>query len=108
MEFTTMMAGSGIDFGAVGIQELSQNIRTIVSTPQGSVALHRDFGIDVSPLDGPMHAWTQARLTERIITAIQQHEPRVEVVRVDYQADESSGRIIPRVTFRLKEGVKLE
>ncbi|GIQ69260.1 hypothetical protein DUZ99_04585 [Xylanibacillus composti] len=108
MEFTTLAADEAIDFGATGIRELSQNIRTIVTTAQGSVALNRAFGIDISPLDSPMNALNQARLTERIVAAIQQNEPRVEVVRVDYKEDGPSGRLLPSITFRLREGVRLE
>ncbi len=108
MNYTTTAAGKSIDFGATGIQELAQNIRTIVSTAQGSAVLNRGLGMNTSLLDGPMNTVQQARLTEQIVTAVQQYEPRVEVVRVDYEEDGQSGRMLPGITFRLKQGVRLE
>ena len=42
--------------------EIEQNVRMIISTPKGTVALDRDFGIDYDlvdqPTPGPRRFWT--------------------------------------------------
>jgi len=98
-------ASFGVDFGATGISEIVQNVKTILTTPLGSVPLDRGFGIDLAPLDAPT-TFTQAELTPLIIEAIQTYEPRVVVESVSYQATDQ-GMLIPRVTLELAEGVSI-
>ncbi len=63
------------------IEELSQNINVILSTVKGSVALDRDFGIDISFIDNPTpRAIMKAKIN--ISEAIKKYEPRVEVKKV--------------------------
>ena len=83
------------------MDEIEQNIRTILTTEVGSVPLDRDFGIDTTLLDSPTPL-ARARLTNVILEAIERYEPRVEVVRVDY-SEKNDGRLVPSVTVRLYE-----
>lgn len=108
MERTVSIVKTGIIFGATGIQEIDQNIRTIVSTILSTVPLDRGFGIDTVTLDGPLNAVTQARMTDKIVNAIREYEKRVEVLSVKYVTDGIKGRLIPMVKYRVKEGVTIE
>jgi hypothetical protein len=59
--------------------------------------------VDFADLDTAIPV-AQARLTARIVEAIQQHEPRVEVTAVTYAANHMTGQLMPTVRFRLREG----
>lgn len=98
--------GGEVDFGATGLTALLQNVRTILSTVAGTVPLDRSFGIDSSPVDGPI-AIAQARMTAAVVKAVQTHEPRVVVLAVTYNSEHADGRLMPSVKVRLREGVIL-
>lgn len=84
------------------LDEIMQNVRTILTTAKGEVPLDRDFGIDVSILDGPVSAVT-SRLTNKIIEAVERYEPRVRVVNVKYQGDGAEGSVHPVVQVVIRE-----
>lgn len=92
----------GIDFGATGPQEILQNVRTIITTPRGSVPLDRGFGLELTYLDAPIPV-AQARMSGQVNEALKRYEPRVEVVAINYTADEANGRLYPVVTIRIRE-----
>jgi len=93
-----------IDFGATGLAEIEQNLRTIVTTLQGSVPLDRRFGMDPTAIDAPRPV-AEAKLTARILQAVRAYEPRVIVSSVTYQADDLTGQLQPIVRYRVKDGV---
>jgi phage baseplate assembly protein W len=92
-----------IDFGAVSIKEILQNVRTILLTPKYSVPLNRLFGMDFLYVDMPQN---QARdiLVSEILEAIHFWEKRVEVVDVtfDPESDLIRGQVIPIVHLRIR------
>lgn len=93
-----------IDFGAVGINEIAQNIRMIITTPVGSVPLNREFGIDTDVIDLPLPI-AQQKLTQEIFQAIRKYEPRVRVTKITFKqtVDEmTNGILIPAVEFEVK------
>lgn len=81
------------------LEEIFQNIRTILSTPKGSVPLDRDFGIDLSYLDSPTPV-TKAKLTTEIIAAVKRYEPRVSVTAISFTGD-MDGKLKPVVEVRI-------
>lgn len=87
---------------ATGIEEILQNITVILTTPKGSVTLDRSFGIDMSFLDLPLEI-SENICTTQIIEAIQDYEPRVEVTKVSYEKDHSTGILKPKVQVRINE-----
>ncbi|WP_425057611.1 hypothetical protein SCACP_21280 [Sporomusa carbonis] len=93
-------ASQTIDFAPDEIAEIAQNVRTILTTPVFSVPLDREFGVDLSLLDSPMPV-TKARLTAKIVAAIQKYEPRAQVLEVTYTGDAFEGRLIPSVKVRI-------
>lgn len=81
------------------LEEIFQNIRTILSTPKGSVPLDRDFGIDLSYLDSP-NPVAEAKLTTEIIAAVKRYEPRVSVTAISFTGD-MDGKLKPVVEVRI-------
>ena len=106
LEYVVVAKPGEIDFGATGMTEIMQNVRTIVTTALGSVPLDRGFGVDQSDVDSPLMV-AQARLTALIIEAVQINEPRVEVTGVSFDSDNLDGRLLPSIRVRLREGVEL-
>lgn len=91
-----------IDFApATEIEEIMQNLRTIISTTKWSVPLDRGFGIDADYVDKPM-AQAQALLSSEIITAIQAYEPRVSIESISFTAEED-GILKPRIEVSINE-----
>lgn len=78
------------------LEEILQNVRTILTTMKGSVPLDRDFGLDGSVLDRPVNA-LRAVLTTNIIEAVEQYEPRVKVTQVSFSGNVDEGVVIPTV-----------
>jgi phage baseplate assembly protein W len=100
MEFDITATLDKVDFGAQGMTEILQNIRTILSTVRCSVPLDRSFGVDLALLDSPLPA-AKAKLTGEIIAAVGKYEPRAEVVEVIYDGDGLEGKLAPKVRVRV-------
>ena len=77
------------------LEEIVQNLRTILNTAVGTVPLDRDFGVPVDLTDKPMPI-AQARLTAQIVKAVRRYEPRAAVKRVTYTGD-ADGRLVPKL-----------
>lgn len=97
--------------GAAGMAAILQNIRIILLTFVYSVPLDRSFANTAKMLDSPAPRQT-ARLAAEMISALEKYEPRIKVRKIEFVYPEKesqlmSGRMIPRVIFRLKDGVKL-
>lgn len=82
-------------------EEILQNIRTILSTPVGSVPLDRDFGVDMSFIDRPLPK-AQAEMASGIVNALRTYEPRVSVQSITWTAEED-GVLRPKVTVRIND-----
>ena len=78
------------------VEEIIQNVRTILTTRRGSVPLDRSFGIDTALIDLPVTA-IKGRLTTEIIEAVERFEPRVEVKEVKFAGDAADGAVYPAV-----------
>ena len=82
------------------IEEILQNVRTILTTPVYSVPLDRTFGLSATMLDAPIPV-AQAKLTAEIIAAVHKWEPRVRVTKVTYEGDAADGVLRPKVRVRI-------
>lgn len=101
MEFDVTGGMTTIIFGATGLEEIFQNVRTIISTPKGSVPLDRDFGLSQTFLDQPVPV-AKAKALPEIIEAVEKYEPRAKVTRVWWVAsDEMAGCVVPSVRIRV-------
>lgn len=98
-----------LTIGATGIAAIEQNIRIIVTTLAYSVAMDRGFAHVGAFIDAPT-PYEVARRIADITEAIEDKEPRVAVERISLEpsADEAmQGRLYPKITYRVKDGVKL-
>ena len=92
-----------IVYGATGITEITQNVRTILTTRKGTVPLDREFGITFDFLDSPMPR-ARALAEQEIFMQIRRYEPRVVVKKIDWLAEILEGKITPKVKLELQDG----
>lgn len=93
---------NSIDFAPANeYAEILQNIRTILSTPIHSVPLDRAFGIDVACIDMPLPV-AKANIGQKIVKAIRQYEPRAEITKISWEADQD-GVLKPKVQVRIND-----
>jgi phage baseplate assembly protein W len=64
--------------------EIEQNITCILETVAGTVPLDRSFGLDSFGMD-TSSTFYESQMTNRIITAIQEAEPRVVVTGLTFE-----------------------
>lgn len=75
-------------------------LQTLFSTPVGSVALNRDFGLDMSVLDLPVPV-AQAKLSAEVIEKVAQYIPTIIAYEVTFlEIDNTEG------SFRMEVKVK--
>jgi len=86
-----------INFAATGSDEILQNIKTILTTPMGTVPFDREFGVDWSLLDLPIRE-ARAKLTVEYIDKVKKYEPRARVKQVDFEAN-TEGVLKPKVVI---------
>jgi hypothetical protein len=96
---------------ATVVEEVIQNVRTILTTTVYSVPLDRMFGLNPDMLDLPLPL-AMARLTAEIVAVVEKFEPRAAVTKVmfgavkaqeDKEAEAMDGRLSPTVSLRIKE-----
>lgn len=92
------------------LEEIVQNVQTILATFKGTVPLDRAFGIDGRYLDEPVNA-VQARATAEITAAVNSQEPRARVKKILFTGG-LDGRLditvrIEIIESRLRGGVGL-
>jgi len=98
---TTDTLPTGIIFGANGIQEVMQNVKTIITTPKGTQPLDRDFGISFDFVDRPIPK-AQAMAEQSIFMALRKYEPRAILKQITWNADPLNGSIKPDVTVQVR------
>lgn len=81
------------------IEEILQNVRTILTTVKGSVPMDRDFGIDGGYVDKPMPL-ARAKLSAEIMKAVQKYEPRVTISSISFSGSQD-GVLVPKVEVRI-------
>lgn len=85
---------------ATELEEIIQNVRTILTTLKKSVPMDREFGISGEVVDLPI-AVAQAKLTAEIVAAVNKYEPRASVVSVSYEGVETDGKITTKVRIKV-------
>lgn len=93
-----------VDFNpATVVEEVLQNVRTILSTPKFSVPLDRNFGISGDLVDAPINDDTLGYCQSEVVAAVQTYEPRAQVTSVSWEAA-MDGKLRPTVTITIEEG----
>lgn len=93
---------SAVNFGATGVTEILQNVRTIMNTAKLSVPLDRAFGVDATLIDLPMPV-AKAKLAAEIVEAVQKYEPRVTISKVTFEGDTDNGLLIPKAQVYIND-----
>ena len=91
---STAFSGGEIDFApAAVVEEVLQNVLTLLRTVKYSVPLDRQLGIDAEFLDRPLPV-VMARLRVEITEEIECFEPRAKLRVIDFEriTDEETGR----------------
>lgn len=81
------------------LEEILQNVRTILSTVKYSVPLDREFGLSAEYLDKPIPV-AEASMASDIMTTLKKYEPRVEVTGITFSGDDT-GSLVPKLTIRI-------
>lgn len=85
------------NFNAAGVEEVIQNVRTILTTPIGTVGFDRDFGVDPGLIDLPIRE-ARARITVEYIEKIRRYEPRAKIKSITFTTN-AEGRLKPKVVI---------
>ena len=102
-------------FPSTVIEEIIQNVAVLMTTIEGTVPLDRNFGISASIIDEP-HPRAMIELSVHIVHAVQEFEPRVQVLEVGFTPIEVEaitsaaldGKLYPEVVVRiLDESLKV-
>jgi len=103
MTYTVTIDGA-VDFAPkTEIEEILQNVRTILNTRIGSVPLDRDFGISWDMVDAPVNV-AKSQLMVAVIDAITEYEPRAKVQEVKFEdSDAVEGVLKPVVIISIGE-----
>lgn len=83
-------------------EEVSQNVRLILSSKQFEIPLARGMGINPD-IDGKPFSIAETLMAQSISDAIEKYEPRAEIISIDFAADNNTGRLIPIVEVRAVE-----
>ncbi len=78
------------------VEEVMQNVRTILTTIFTEVRYLNEFALHGDVLDMPLEE-VRGILTSYVIKAIKKYEKRFEVETVDFKADSMNGKIKPIV-----------
>lgn len=83
------------------VSSVLQNIAIILTTRQMTVPLYRNFGLPMQFVDKPTEV-AKAMMIAEIIEAINEFEPRAEVVDVSFRTDAlKPGVLIPIVEVEI-------
>jgi phage baseplate assembly protein W len=97
-----------VNFSPAGIvEEVLQNVRTLITTAKYSVPLDRNLGIDTAFLDRPAPD-AMARLRVQIDEEIRRYEPRATVKVIEFRqyGDDAvlSGKFYPVLQVEIQGG----
>lgn len=96
-------AGVPINWGPENtIEEVTQNVATLLSTVRYSVPYDRTLGLNPDYLDDTTQI-TKAKLTADIFKLIREREPRAEVKEIIFQQDDIQGLLIPTVRMAIND-----
>ncbi len=96
MDYEVFGRRGAINFGARGVEEVLQNVRTYLCTTRFSVVLDRTLGIDARVIDRPINK-AKAIISADILGGLPRHEPRAKVLSITFAGDGLDGALTPMV-----------
>jgi len=95
--------GAGITLAPESLaEEVMQNITMILSTAKNTAPLAREFGLTARFVDMPTPA-AEAILVAEVLDAVEEYEPRAEVLDITFTRDEMTGLIVPRLEVEIHD-----
>lgn len=86
-----------INWSPTAVEEVVQNVETLLATAPGTVPFARAMGTPQDVIDQPESA-AGARLQADVIRAVRTYEPRVAIKSVALSAD-SDGKLVATATL---------
>lgn len=106
-EYILQVNPSEINFApSTVLEEIFQNVNTIVTTMVTTVPYDREFGLNTTFLDDPIPA-ARAKQIAEIMEKVEYHEPRVYVESVSFSQNHADGRLFPVLKISIRDEVKL-
>ena len=93
-----------VKYGAKEVDEIIQNVRTILTTRKGTCPLDREFGLTSEFLDTPLPG-IRALAEQEIFLQVRKYEPRAEIRKIEWIADIQKGEVFPKLTVGIKDGI---
>ena len=85
---TNYIVDTGINFGAVGEEEIYQNVKYALLTEYFSVVIDRELGMNFTMVDKPPEV-AKLMLEQECAMKISLYEPRAQFASIDYIVDET-------------------
>jgi phage baseplate assembly protein W len=79
--------------------DIIQCIRTLILTPEGTVPLYREFGLNTTEFIGAPQGVVKNLLAVEIMDKVATFEPRASVSEVQTEADPDTGQIRVKVVI---------
>lgn len=86
---------------ATELEEILQNVKTIVTTYKYSVPLDREFGINAKLVDMPSVDVAKIKLGSAIIEAVKKYEPRAKVLQVEFSRNTIEGLLVNKLQIEV-------
>lgn len=84
-------------------EEILQNIRLLLSLKRYELPLAREMGLSSDYRGRPIPV-AETLLYQAVLDAIEEFEPRAEVVNIDFEEDSEKGVIFPVVEVKTSDG----
>ena len=87
-------------------QDIKEAIRIILSTAKGERIMHPNYGCGIHdiPFESINRLTTKGLVEEGIRDALIQHEPRIELLRIEANDDQAvNGRLLVSIDYRVRD-----
>jgi len=103
MAYDLQVMPYNVIYGARGIVEVLQNVRTLFTTRAGTVPLDRELGIDMSLIDDPLPT-ARAKLQVEMVQKLKRYEPRARISEFKPDIHALDGHIYMTVSIQVNIG----
>jgi len=88
---------------SAGVRKVEGSIRMILGTQYGERAMRPDFGCNLRSLVfAPNNESTAGLARHYVEEGLHRWEPRIELLRVDVRNDNTAGRLLIEIQYRLR------
>lgn len=90
-----------VSFGATGVDDIVQCVKTLLATIKGTVWMDRELGIDIRIIDTPLNRLPLTN--QEIYNLIEFNEPRVIVKDIKHKVDNLNAKASTSVLIKIKD-----